>query len=87
MQPNLPGEGLLARTIPLSPRLEARLACVADAHTGGLTGIDVRLYRRLATPAANEAFAPTAAGFRVPMHAARAIAHALLSIADTLKLP
>lgn len=80
-------DGPAPRTVALSVSLEARLNPVADARQGQLVGIDLRLYRRLATPLAQGAFASTSAGFRVPLTSLRQLAAALAATADELGLP
>lgn len=72
------------RAVSFSAQLEARAAIAAHAD-GTLSGLDLRLYRRLQTPLANDAFAQTGAGFRVPLAAIRPLAEALRAFADELE--
>ena len=69
------------RSVPLdNPKVELRLQPVAREDSGLPTGVDVRVYRLTGW-----GWTITAAGFRIPVAHLRAVASALLSLADALE--
>ena len=78
---------LAPATVPFSAALECRLAPIADAGSGAVRGLDLRLWRQINSPLAGGVYAATAAGFRVPPHSVRALGLQLIRQADLLGLP